>query len=134
MPAIADAYALDLVARRVRAAIGNLAADDDAVIARALAGRTSEPLLCALTVMIVCRCPGIDLITVAAPRTVSVPGYPATALDDENGPWQQAVPHARDLGADTTAFWGEIAEHGLRVPASWLAGGGWTALWGRAHR
>src|SRR6185437_9213144 len=60
LPAIADAYALDLVARRVRTAIGNLAVEDDAVIARALAGRTTEPLLCALTVMIVCRSPGID--------------------------------------------------------------------------
>jgi hypothetical protein len=134
LPAIADAYALDLVARRVRTAIGNLAAHDDAVIARALASRATEPLLCALTVMIVCRSPGIDLITVAAPGKVTVPGYPATVLDDENGPWQRAVPHARELGADTTAFGEEIAEHGLRVPASWLAGGGWPALWGRAHR
>lgn len=134
LPAIADAYALDLVARRVRAAIGNLATRDDAVIARALADRATEPLLCALTVMITCRAPGIDLMTVAPPRKVTVPGYPATVLNEEDGPWQRAFPHARELGADTSAFWEEIAEHGLRVPASWLAGGGWTALWARAHR
>jgi hypothetical protein len=134
LPGIADAYALDLVARRVRTAIGDLAVGDDAVIARALAGRSTEPLLCALTVMIICRAPGIDLITVAAPGKVTVPGYPATVLDDENGPWQRAVPHARELGADTSVLWAEIAGHGFRAPASWLAAGGWTALWARAHR
>ena len=145
LPAIADAYALDLVARRVRIAIGNLAIQDDAVIARALADRATEPLLCALTVMVTCRAPAIDLTTVASPRTLTVPGYPAavlhkvpgypgTFLDDENGPWQRAFPAARELGADTSAFWDEIAEHGLRVPASWLADGSWTTLWSRAHR
>jgi hypothetical protein len=34
---------------------------------------------------------------------------------------------------DAAVFWDEIAEHGLRVPASWLAHGGWPALWSRAH-
>jgi hypothetical protein len=134
LPAIADGYAMDLVARRVRTAIGTLATADDAVIGRALAGRSTESLLCALTVTITCRAPGIGLLTVAPPRTVAVPGYPATALDDEDGPWQRAFPDARELGADTSVFWDEVAEHGLRVPASWLAAGGWTALWARAHR
>ena len=55
-----------------------------------------------------------------------LPGYPATGLDDDSGPWQRAFPGARELGADTTAFAGEIAERGLRVPASWLAAGGWS--------
>ena len=73
-------------------------------------------------------------MTVTPPSTVAMPGYPATALDDEDGPWQRALPHARELGADTSAGWEEIAEHGVRVPASWLASGGWTALWARAHR
>jgi hypothetical protein len=118
----------------VRGAIGNLALHDDPVIARSLAGRATEPLLCALTVMIICRAPGIGLLTVAPPRTVTVPGYPATALNDEAGPWQRALPDARELGADTVAFWDEVAEHGLRVPASWLAGDGWPALWARAHK
>jgi hypothetical protein len=134
LPAIADAYALDLVGRRVRAAIGTLAVADEAVIARALADRTTEPLLCALTVMMTSRAPGIDLVTVVPPRKVTVPGYPATALSDENGPWQRALRDARELGADTSVFWDQVAEHGLRVPASWLAAGGWTTLWQRAHR
>jgi hypothetical protein len=118
----------------VRRAIGDLANGDDPVIARGLAGRTSEALLCALAVMVTCRAPGIDLVTIAPPQTVSVPGYPATTLDDEAGPWQRALPHARELGADPSVFAAQIAEHGLRVPASWLAGGSWTPLWGRAHR
>ena len=134
LPAIADAYALDLVGRRVRGAIGNLAVRDDQVIARGFGGRTSEALLCALTVLVTCRGPQIDLTTVAAPRVVAVPGYPATALDSESGPWQRAFSDARELGADTSVFWDEVAEHGLRVPTSWLAGSSWTALWGRAHR
>jgi hypothetical protein len=144
LPAIADAYALDLAAREVRRAIGQLTIEDDPVIAGALADRVSEPLLCALTVMITCRAPAIDLATVAPPRNVTVPGhpatvvivpgYPATALGDEAGPWQRALPEARELGADPGRFRDQVAEHGLRVPVSWLAAGGWTALWGRAHR
>lgn len=134
LPAIADAYAQDLVARSVRRAIGDLACLDDQVIARALAVRTTEPLLCALAVMMTCRAPEIDLMAVVPPRTVTVPGYPATALDDESGPWQRAFPTARELGADTAVVWDEIAEHGLRVPASWLTHGGWAPLWTRAHR
>ena len=132
LPMIADAYALDLAGRGVRGAIGSLALRDDPVIARALAGRAAEPLLCALTLLITCRAPGIDLVTVAPPRAVTVPGYPATALNDEAGPWQRALPCARELGAETSALWEEISERGLRVPASWLAGDGWTALWARA--
>ena len=134
LPTIADAYAQDLVARGVRRAIGDLACDDDQAIAHAFAGRTTEPLLCALTVMITCRAPEIDLRAVVPPRTVTVPGYPATALDDESGPWQRAFPAARELGADISVFWDETAEHGLRVPASWLTHGSWTSLWTRAHR
>lgn len=134
LPLIADAYALDLMARAVRRVIGDLVIQDDDVIARAVAGRMTEPLLCALAVMVTCRAPGIDLVTVASPRMVTVPGYPATTLDDENGPWQRALPAARELGADTSVFWDEINEHGLRVPASWLAQSSWPALWARAHR
>ena len=134
LPGIADAYAQDLVARSVRRAIGDLACRDDQVIAIALAGRTTEPLLCALTVTITCRAPGLPLMAVAPPGTVAVPGYPATALDDESGPWQRAFPAARELGADTSVFFAEIANNGLRVPASWLTHGGWAPLWTRAHR
>ena len=114
LPAIADAYAQDLVARGVRRAIGDLACDDDKVIAHALASRTTEPLLCALTVTVTCRAPGIDLMAVVAPRMVAVPGYPATALDDETGPWQRAFAAASELGADTSVFWDAVAEHGVQ--------------------
>ncbi|MEU8123711.1 hypothetical protein AB0C21_33800 [Spirillospora sp. NPDC049024] len=133
LPAVADAYSLDLVARRIRRALGVLALQDDPVIARALAKPTTEPILCALAVAVTCAAPDVGLVPVMPPRTTSVPGYPATALEDEEGPWQRAMPAARELGADTTVFWDEIAEHGLRVPASWLAHGGWAALWSRAH-
>jgi hypothetical protein len=134
LPSIADAYALDLAARRVRKAIGHLAIRDDLVIARALADRPNEPLLCALTLMTTCCAPAVELVAVAPPRKVTMPGYPATTLDDENGPWQRALPLARELGADTSRFWDQIIENGLRVPASWLTGGSWTSLWARAHR
>lgn len=134
LPAVADVHALDLTARRTRRAIGRLAHRDDPVIARGLGDRPPRPLVCALTVMITCRAPAIALTSVAPPGAVAVPGYPATTLDEENGPWQRALPAARELGADTETFADEIAEHGLRVPTSWLATGGWTALWSRAHR
>ncbi|MFG2088459.1 hypothetical protein [Spirillospora sp. NPDC048824] len=133
VPAIADAYNLDLAGRRTRRAIGRLAVQDDPVIARALARRATEPLLCALIVTVNCDASGIEPVPVTAPRRVRVPGYPATTLKDGDGPWQRALPAARELGADTAAFWDGIAGHGLRVPASWLASGGWTALWARAH-
>jgi hypothetical protein len=133
LPAVDTAYALDRAARDVRRAIGTLAIRDDPVIARALTTRPAEPLLCALTVTITCCAPAANLVTVAPPRTVTVPGYPSTALDDETGPWQRALPDALELGADTSAFQDQIAEHGLRVPASWLARNNWTALWARAH-
>ncbi|TDD35829.1 hypothetical protein E1287_12620 [Actinomadura sp. KC06] len=134
LPAIADAYALDLAGRRARRAIGLLAVQDDPALAAAVARRTTEPLLCALTVAVTCAAPETELATVTAPRSVRVPGFPATALDDDDGPWRRrAVSAARELGADTARFWDEIAAHGLRVPASWLPPGGWTALWARAH-
>ena len=134
LPEVADAYALDVTARAVRGAIGRLADSGDPLIARVLADRPTEPMLCALTVMIVCRAPAIDLTPVAPPGVLAVPGYPATDLADESGPWRRALPYAREMGADTGVFDGEITERGLRVPTSWLASGGWTALWSRAHR
>ncbi|GAA2123384.1 hypothetical protein [Actinomadura napierensis] len=133
LPAIADPYALDLVARRVRAAVGRLAVQDDPAVARAVAHRPTEPLLCALAVLVTCAAPDVPLATVVPPREIAVPGYPATTLEDEDGPWRRALPDAAELGADTGLFWDEVAEHGLRVPASWLGAGGWTALWSRAH-
>ncbi|MCW2914965.1 MAG: hypothetical protein JWN52_3033 [Actinomycetia bacterium] len=133
LPHLQVARSARMLAEWSHRAIGQLANQDDPVITRALASRTTEQLLCALTIMITCRTPAIDLTPVAHPRSVTVPGYPATVLHDENGPWQRALPVARELGADTHVFWAEIAEHGLRVPTSWLVPSGWTALWSRAH-
>ncbi|MBO2463185.1 hypothetical protein [Actinomadura violacea] len=133
LPAIADPYALDLAGRRVRAAIGRLALQDDPAVSRAVAHRPAGPLLCALAVLVTCAAPEIPLATVVPPRKIHVPGYPASTLKDEDGPWQRALPGAAELGADTGAFWDATAAHGLRVPASWLGAGGWTALWSRAH-
>lgn len=133
LPAIVDAYALDLVTLRTRVAIGRLARADDPVLARDVTGHATEPLLCALTVMITSCAPAIDLTVVAPPGAVTVPGFPATSLDEEDGPWQRAFPAAAELGARTEVFGQEITDHGLRLPTSWLAQGGWPALWSRAH-
>lgn len=132
-PVIAPAYSMELVARRIRAAIGRLTYEGDPAIADAITRRTTTPLLCALVVAVTCRAPAIDLTPVAPPKSVAVPGFPTTTLDDETGPWQQAFPAARELGADTSVFWNQIAEHGLRIPTAWLAPRPWPALWSRAH-
>ncbi|MEV5831152.1 hypothetical protein AB0L25_36860 [Spirillospora sp. NPDC052242] len=134
LPGIADAHAIDLAARRVRRAVGLLAVRDDPALARAVRRRAAARPLCALAVHVTCARPAIPLAAVTAPRRVTVPGFPATSLADEDGPWRRAFPAAWELGADTGAFWDEAAERGLRVPASWLGSGGWPALWARAHR
>ncbi|WP_329114038.1 hypothetical protein [Streptomyces sp. NBC_01465] len=134
LPTVATAYATDLMSLRVRAALGRLMHDGDAVLARAMAGHTTVPLLCAAAVTVNCRTPTTELTQVTPPRTVTVPGFPSTDLADAEGPWQQALPAARELGADTTVWWDHIAEHGLRIPTAWLGAGGWPALWSRAHR
>ncbi|WP_158642308.1 hypothetical protein [Actinomadura sp. WAC 06369] len=134
LPGIADAHAIELAARRVRRAVGLLAVRDDPALARAVRRRPAAGPLCALAVHVTCARPGIALAEVAAPRRATVPGFPAASLADEDGPWRRAFPVVRELGADTGAFWDEAAEHGLRVPASWLGSGGWPALWARAHR
>ncbi|GAA3956758.1 hypothetical protein GCM10023085_44170 [Actinomadura viridis] len=133
LPRVAPSYSMGVVARRMRAAVGRLALDGDPVLARALTRRPAVPPLCALAVLVTCRAPALALAPVAPPRAVSVPGFPATALNDPDGPWQRALPAARELGADTSVFWERIAADGLRVPAEWLAAGGWGRLWSRAH-
>ncbi|MFB4319174.1 hypothetical protein [Actinomadura sp. 21ATH] len=132
--AVAPAYSMNLVALRLRAAIGRLVAGGDPAIAAAVSRRTAEPLLCALVVTVTCGPAADGQVPVAPPGKVTVPGFPATALSDEDGPWQRAFPDARELGADTGAFWERVHADGLRVPAGWLPAGGWNALWARAHR
>jgi hypothetical protein len=53
-----------------------------------------------------CAVLGTAVATVVPPRRTAVPSYPLSSLDDENG---------------------------LRVPASGMGAGGWTAFWSRAH-
>jgi hypothetical protein len=75
-----------------------------------------------------------DTARVMDAGTAAVPGFPATDLLDERGPWQRALPAAAELGAPVGAFGRRIDEHGLLAPAALLGRGGWVALWGRAHR
>ncbi|MEV6103590.1 hypothetical protein AB0M28_02605 [Streptomyces sp. NPDC051940] len=131
--ALAPSYAMSVLALRVRAALGRLAYEDDPALAAALSRRPTVPLLCAFAVAAVCRPPATRLAVVLEPRRISVPGFPATSLDDREGPWQSALPAARELGADPDVFWERIAADGLRVPYSWTARGGWPALWARAQ-
>ncbi len=132
-PEIAPAHAMDVVARAVRTAMGALAGDD--ALVRAVARRPSTDLLCALAIATTCNPSTLDKTApVTEPRKTTVPGFPATDLSDEDGPWQRAMTAAAELGAPVELFWEGIAEHGLRVPAALLGKGGWPALWSRAHR
>ncbi|MQY13249.1 hypothetical protein SRB5_33920 [Streptomyces sp. RB5] len=133
LPALAPAYSAELVSRRIRTALGRLVSDDDPALARALSRRPTVPLLCALTVTALLRPPATALVQVAPPRKITVPGYPASSLADEDGPWRRALPVVAELGVDTGPFWDRVAADGLRVPRSWLTAGGWPVLWGRAH-
>ncbi|WP_167979677.1 hypothetical protein, partial [Lentzea indica] len=133
-PEIAPAYAMDVVARAVRAAMGELVGDD--ALARSVARRPSTELVCALAIATTCADPSTKdkTVQVLAARKTVVPGFPASDLSDENGPWQNALAAAADLGAEVDLFGDRVAEHGLLVPAALLGKDGWPALWSRAHR
>lgn len=119
-PAIAQARTIELVARRIRAAIGSMARSGEPV----LDSGPGVDALCALVVAATSwQAPG-PLITLT-----EASGFPASRLDDEV--WQRALLGARELGADLAAF---HAHGGLAVPAAWLGRGGWPALWSRAKR
>ncbi|MFI6905195.1 hypothetical protein ACIBKY_28310 [Nonomuraea sp. NPDC050394] len=130
--AIAQARTAELVAVRLRRALGELAGAGDAQLARAMARRPGTGVLCALTVAVTSWGPSDGLAAVARPAAVEIPGYPASSLADEDGPWHVARPGALELGADLDAFWDMIATHGLLAPAAWLGRGGWPVLWRRA--
>jgi len=143
-PAVAEARTVDLVARRLRAALGRLARADDPVVAAAVVRDADTAMLCAL-VLAVSTAPGrpAALTRITEPRGVAVPGFPASTLDDEAGPWRSAWPDAVELGADGfvtgaeadgTGVAGLVAPIGLAMPTSWLGRGGWPALWARAAR
>jgi hypothetical protein len=133
-PEIAPAHAMDVVARAVRAAMGELLGSD--ALARAVARRPSPELVCALVIATTCARPGAvgDTVRVVDAGTAAVPGFPATDLVDEHGPWQRALPAAAELGVPVGSFRRRVTERGLLAPAALLGRGGWVALWGRAHR
>jgi hypothetical protein len=131
-PAIAPGRALDAVNARLRGAIGRLARAGDPALAAAVAAEATLPALCAL-VTAVSLWDGIDgVVRVVPPGTTRVPGYPASTLDDPDGPWQRARAAARELGGPVDECPDRIAVTGLVVPAAWLAGADWTVLWRRA--
>jgi hypothetical protein len=130
-PEIAPAYAMDVVARATRTAMGALR--DDEALTRSVARRPTSELVCALVIATTCDST-VDAVRVTAPGTTAVPGYPATDVLDEQGPWQRSLPAAADLGAPVATFEAAVAERGLHAPATLLGKGGWAALWSRAHR
>ena len=134
LPATADAYAQDRAARGLRRAIGHLAIRDDPVIARALAGwiyRAAALRADGHDHLLRARDRAHDRGAASQGRRRRLSGYRPRRRE-----WPVAArPPARSrAGRRHLGVWDEVAEHGLRVPASWLAGGNWPALWARAHR
>jgi hypothetical protein len=135
---VAPARTVDIVALRLRRAVGVLLRQDACELAQAVHAGPHGPLIraAALTVtswggLVPDAPPPAGEVTAVSPRRrVRVPGFPASSLRDEL--WQATWPDATDLGARPDGFWKAIAAHGLLIPSSWLAGGGWSALWARA--
>ncbi|MEU6583381.1 hypothetical protein [Nocardia sp. NPDC046763] len=139
-PDIATARSMDLIAQRVRAALGRLAHHGDPALTHAITRHPTPDLLCPLILATTCTPTHHTPVTaISAPRATTVPGYPTTSLSAPDGPWLTAWPAALELGTpdpgpDHEAFWSHIADHGLLIPTAWLASGGWPTLWSRAHR
>ncbi|WP_157184861.1 hypothetical protein [Nocardia niigatensis] len=139
-PDIANARSMNLVAQRVRAALGRLARRVDPAFTHALVRQPVADLLCPLILATTCApTPTGPVTSISAPRATTVPGYPTTSLSDPDGPWLTAWPAALELGSpdpgrDNAIFWNHIADHGLLIPTAYLTPGGWPALWSRAHR
>ena len=132
VPEIAEARSVDLVARRLRRAIGRLVLTGDAALAAQVHRYADAGLICAL-VLTVSFAPAVEspLTRITDAGEVAVPGYPLSTLDDEMGPWRRATADAQELGAGVDWFRPTPA---LVVPSAWLRAGGWPALWARAHR
>jgi hypothetical protein len=128
---IAQARAVEVVARRLRRSLGRLARTDDPVLAHIVSRQADPRLLCGLVLTVSTGARDIALTRVTRPGQVDVPGHPASTVDDPVGPWRCAHEDAVELGADLPA---RPASIGLVVPSSWLGRGGWPALWARAHR
>jgi hypothetical protein len=135
LPWVAPARNAELVAIRLRAALGELLRTDAPELAHAMAIRPHGPLLRAGALAVTSwggLGPAGEVTAVVARRRVRVPGYPESSL--RGGLWQAAWPDAVELGAVQDRFWEAIAAHGLLVPASWLTAGDWPTLWARASR
>lgn len=130
-PAIAPAYAMDVVALAIRRAIGT--ADLAHAVASAVARDPTPELVCATVIAATCTESTVDVVRVTEPGATAVPGFPATDLFTD-GPWRHALPAAAELGAPVEVFEQRVAEKGLLAPAALLGRGGWPALWARAHR
>ncbi|GAA3726817.1 hypothetical protein GCM10022225_05010 [Plantactinospora mayteni] len=139
---VAVARTADLVALRLRAALGTLLRQDAAELAEAVRARPHPGLLRSAALAVTswgglptgrpdARPSTADVTAVAPRRRVRVPGFPQSSLRDEN--WQSGWPDAIELGAVPDGFWDRVATHGLVLPSSWLADGGWVPLWSRAN-
>ncbi|MEN3608039.1 hypothetical protein AAH979_00680 [Plantactinospora sp. ZYX-F-223] len=139
---VAVARTADLVALRLRGALGTLLRQDAAELADAVRARPHLGLLRAAALAVTSwggpptgnphALPSTPDVTVVVPRRrVRVPGYPQSSLRDEG--WQSGWPDAIELGGVPDGFWDRIAAHGLLLPSSWLTDGGWVPLWSRAN-
>jgi hypothetical protein len=143
LPGVAPAWNAEMLALRVRAALGELVRRDAPEPAEAMVMRPHGPLLRAAALAVTSwgglpsgsAHPGSSasgaVTAVAGRRRVTVPGYPRSSLRDAG--WEAAWADAVELGALREAFWAQITAHGLLVPSSWLPAGGWATLWGRSQ-
>ncbi len=129
---INEARTVELVARRLRRSLGRLARADDPVLAPLVPRQADAALLCVLVLAVstAATAPRERLTEVTRRGEVSVPGFPASTVDDPDGPWQRGRADATELGADLT----RRVPPALLVPTSWLGRGGWPALWARVNR
>jgi len=130
---IAQARTVEVVARRLRRSLGRLARGDDPELAAVVPRRSDAGLLCALvlTVSTAATVPTEALTPITRAGQAEVPGFPASNVDDRDGPWRRARADATELGAELPRG---RARPALLVPTSWLGRGGWPALWARASR
>jgi hypothetical protein len=124
VPEVSAARAADLVARRVRGAVGELARAGDPALAASLTRRPATGMLCALVLAV--NAEGNPGAT--TPIDTTVPGFSSSTVDDPTGPWRRVWPDAIELGADPDRL--DVPD--LVVPSAWLGPGGWPALWRRA--
>lgn len=133
-PGVAAARTMDLVGRRLRVVIGWLTRTGDPTLAQKIASHPSTEMICALALAVTTWADRPPVTAVTQPRSVIVPGFPASSLTDPAGPWERARPDARELGAAPESGRVRVAETGLLVPTAWLGPGGWPALWRKASR